>query len=353
MKKLLLCLLSVMCLCACLFLPSCGDDNTEGKTVITVPEGYFESNAKDSQDLEYRLSNDGTYYAVCSVGSCTDTDIVIPREYNDKPVKIIDPNAFANCASIVTVTIPDTVSGVGEGAFSWCQSLIRVTLGKSITFIGDFAFDSCYKLTEVYNRSSLAIVAGNEEHGKIGLYALSVATTSKSSIKKTDDGFRFYKNGAVCHLLGYEGDKTELTLPDSFEGMSYEIHPFALSGKSEITKITVPKGVTSIGDYAFSGCHNLSSITLPTGLTSIGKFAFQSCFCLDIVSVPDTVTSIGEFAFFSCPLLRVINIPKSVVTIGKNAFSGCMSLTINTTHNSEPSGWEGFNPNERPVIYAP
>lgn len=349
MKKLLFCLSLLICLLLC----SCTDEGNEALApVIPLPDYSGAGALKDSLDLEYRLSDDGTYYAVCSIGSCTDTTVVIPSTYNDKPVKVIDANAFANRSDIIRIVIPDGVTSIGEGAFSWCHSLIRVTIGKDVAFIGENAFADCYKLTEVYNRSSLAISTGAATHGGVALHASLVTLSSKSSIVKTDDGFYFYKDSHSCSLLGYDGDKTELTLPGDFDGSSYKISRYALSGNTKITKVTIPRGVTAIGDYAFSGCHSLNAISLPSGLASIGNFAFQSCFCLESVAVPDTVTSIGEFAFFSCPMLKVAIIPKSVTHIGKNAFSGCASLTISTSHTSEPEGWVGFNPNGRPVQYG-
>ena len=352
MKKLLLFIFALFYLVSLL---SCNDveGDAQNSSVITVPSGQINTDIPDdSRDLEYRLSDDESYYAVCSIGSCIDTNLVIPKEYDGKPVKMIDTGAFANCTDIVTLVIPDSVTIIGEGAFSWCNGLIRVTLGKGVTFIGENAFSDCYKLAEVYNRSSLTVTKGSAGNGSVALYALSVSASSKSNIEKTQDGFYFYKDSSTCRLIGYDGASTELTLPNDYDGTSYEIHAYAFSGNTKITKVTVTQGVSTVGDYAFSGCHSLNQVSLPSGLLSIGSFAFQSCFCLESVSVPDTTLSIGEFAFYSCPILKVIIIPKSVEAIGKNAFSGCMSLTIMTYHTSEPKGWQGFNPNERPVIFA-
>ncbi|MGN0185078.1 MAG: leucine-rich repeat domain-containing protein, partial [Aristaeellaceae bacterium] len=64
-----------------------------------------------------------------------------------------------------------------------------------------------------------------------------------------------------------------------------------------LTSITLPDGLTSIGDYAFYDCDALTSITLPDGLTSIGDYAFYDCDALTSITLPDGLTSIGKYAF--------------------------------------------------------
>lgn len=87
--------------------------------------------------------------------------------------------------------------------------------------------------------------------------------------------------------------------------------------------VTVPAGVTAIGDEAFYDCKTLKSVTLPQGLTSIGKLAFCSCESLASVSIPEGVTSIGLSAFYGCESLKTITLPASVTTIDAQAFREC------------------------------
>ena len=91
--------------------------------------------------------------------------------------------------------------------------------------------------------------------------------------------------------------------------------------------VTVPDGVTSIGDSAFRVCSSLTSITIPDSVTNIGDSAFAFCSSLTSITIPDGVTSIGDSAFRACSSLTSITIPNSVIYIGKYAFNGCSSLT--------------------------
>ena len=97
-----------------------------------------------------------------------------------------------------------------------------------------------------------------------------------------------------------------------------------------LESVTIPSSVTSIGDYVFYGCGSLKSMTIPNGVTSIGYAAFYECGALESVSIPGGVTSIGGYAFSKCGSLKTVTIPNSVTSIGEYAFRGCGSLkTVN------------------------
>ena len=96
---------------------------------------------------------------------------------------------------------------------------------------------------------------------------------------------------------------------------------------TDITSITIPTGVTSIGSYAFAGCSNIASITLPASVTSIGDFAFGNCTGLTNMTIPEGVTSISNRVFSGCNGLASITIPEGVTSIGREAFYWCSSLT--------------------------
>ena len=99
--------------------------------------------------------------------------------------------------------------------------------------------------------------------------------------------------------------------------------------------------VTSIGERAFSyHCYDVTSITIPNSVTSIGEYAFACCCNLESITIPNSVTSIGEYAFYYCSGLTSITIPNSVTSIGSQAFAGCSGLNSiivesgNTTYDS-------------------
>ena len=100
----------------------------------------------------------------------------------------------------------------------------------------------------------------------------------------------------------------------------------AFADCSSLESITIPAGVTSVGDYAFSNCRSLTSVTIPEGATEIARGTFCECTSLKSIVIPASVTSIGSKAFYSCTSLTSVTIPESVTSIGGAAFSDCTSL---------------------------
>ncbi len=96
---------------------------------------------------------------------------------------------------------------------------------------------------------------------------------------------------------------------------------------TNLTSVTIPSGVTSIGEAAFVECTALTNVTIPDSVSSIGRTAFYGCSGLTGITIPDSVTNIGSYSFGFCTGLTRITIPSSVSSIGSVAFYRCTSLT--------------------------
>ena len=135
-----------------------------------------------------------------------------------------------------------------------------------------------------------------------------------------DDAFSF-EDDWVENDGGY--NVTSVSLPDGLKS----IGRLAFEGCAGLTSISIPQSVNRIGEGAFEGCISLSSITIPSGVTKIEDVVFQSCESLKSIVVPSGVTSIGQAAFADCKKLKSITIPASVKSISDSVFAGCDSLT--------------------------
>ncbi|MBQ8522590.1 MAG: leucine-rich repeat protein [Clostridia bacterium] len=274
-------------------------DLSKCTSLTTIGDYAFNSTALTSIDLSNctNLTTIGDY----AFQNCSSlTSITLPSS-----LTTIGKRAFESCNGLTNITLPSSVITIGEKAFSYCSGLTNITLPNSLTSIGIGAFGYCYALAEVYNLSSLDIVAGADTHGMVAHYAGIVAKHERDESKLvTIDGVYYYKNSETDYIALRLSDKTK-------------------------TSITLDSRTTSIGNYAFYGCTSLTSVDLSncTNLTTIGNYAFDNCTSLTSIDLPSSLTTIGNYAFYNCTSLTSITLPSSLTTIGTYAFSSCTSLT--------------------------
>lgn len=134
-------------------------------------------------------------------------------------------------------------------------------------------------------------------------------------------------NSSTAKLTAYNGTDTELTVPGQLGGYQITaIDTNVFKAKNTLESVTLPDGVTSIGNYAFMNCAKLESITLPYGLKTINYGAFNGCAKLTSLVLPNTVTTLGTNCFKNCTSLETIVLPNSMTAIGNGVFAGCTSL---------------------------
>ena len=281
---------------------------------------------------------DGAFIGCFSLQSIT-----IPNS-----VTSIGDRAFIGCEFLQSVTIPNSVTSIGNRAFEQCKSLQSVTIPNSVKSIGDEVFSSCESLQSITIPNSVTSI-GDEAFEYCE--SLQSITIPNSVTKIGDEAFRWctslqsitipnsvksIEDGAFYWCTSLQS----ITIPNSVTSIGDE----AFSDCKSLQSITIPNSVTSIGDKAFSGCKSLQSVTIPNSVTKIGDEAFSSCESLQSVTIPNSVKSIGNRAFELCKFLQSVTIPNSVTSMGNRAFEQCKSLQSVTIPNSVTSiGDEAFS----------
>ena len=257
----------------------------------------------------------------------SDKNVVVPAEGAGFGANIVS-NDYVDLKGILT--FDGSVTEIGAHAFEESETLIGMTIPTTVTRIGDYAFAGCTSLgapntpsgsditepTKGPNRSgetTFVIPAGVTS---IGAHAFENCTSLTSII--IPDSVTSIGDGA------FEGctNLTDIDIPDTVTEMGENV----FNGCTSITSVTIPYGVTSIDDYAFAGCENLAEIIIPDSVTSIGKYAFFECLALSSIEIPDGVERIEESTFAGCHSLTSIIIPDGVSFIGASAFECCSTL---------------------------
>ena len=333
------------------------------------------------------------------------------------PLTEIPASCFYGCTSLSSVTLPSGLESIGSMAFYRCSALASVKLNEGLLTIGRYSFgesgltsftipDSvttvdqsalsmCTKLTELTLGLNLKTFDGVLE-GCTGLKKFHLNSKQLQSI----GGYGTYtkEDGAMgeeydlqsCQLTELTfGDKVEivpacaftnqtslpssLTIPDSIK----QIGSGAFRGCTQLTTVTLGKGLEGLDANAFGGCTRLNNLTVnsskiskigstvggktvsafqgcplgnvsfgegagipptffsgntgltaytvPSGVTTIGASAFLNCSGLKTLTLHDSITKIGNNAFYNCSALTSINVPSG--SIGSYAFNGCSSAT--------------------------
>ena len=310
----------------------------------------------NSEGIEYILNYDQTY-SVKSMGSCSSEVIVIPAEYDGKPVTAILDGAFKNCKNVKSIEVPDTVKAIGKGAFAGCAKLEKLVLpfvggsfntsgiaSQSTLFgyvFGDEKADGCYQVKQYISKSEgyTVYIPNSLKTVRITKGALPYGTfyglKSLVSVEIGGD-VSIIGNRAFYGCSSLE----ELYLPDAYS----IIEDYAFYSCSKLKSIEISSNLTDIGAYAFANCSSLASIEIPNGVEIISEAAFYKCASLAKITLPSSVTEIGLHAFRECTKITEIVLNEGLTLIGGNAFSQCSSLKeINIPSTTTEIGERAFN----------
>ena len=348
--------------------------NCSALTSVNIPEGctlieYFTFEGCTSLS-QITIPEGVTEIQKSAFKDCTNlTSVTLP-----KGITYVAESCFEGCVKLKSITVPSNVTRIANYAFRNCTGMTSVTLPKSLEIIGLSAFSGCSGLADVYYTGSETDWNGisvysdnvpllkatlncegassfNGANGTCGKNLTWKLTTDgtltitgsgamtdfdstgsgafiiyrapwntyKNKIKKVvfSGGITTIGNGAFNGCVNL----TSITLPSSLTSVG--VGAFSDSG---ITSLTIPSGVTKIEDRAFENCTNIKTVTLNSGIQSIGQYAFHGS-SLQSINIPSTVTAIKDYAFQECSELKTVSFSNGLTSIGNSAFLKCKKLT--------------------------
>lgn len=358
---------------------SCGDklDQINGVTHIhTYQRGICDcgNRVKETENLDYKLSDDKTYYIVTGMGSNRGklTHLVVPSFYNDLPVqeigeealrdrvlssvilqegiRIIGERAFDDSGELREIHLPQTLEIISKYAFSECN-IEKLVLPTNVVTISDYAFYGCKNLKSVHFSKSVQFIGENAFYGSTNLENITVDVNNQNYV-------------AIDNVLYTKDLKTLVKYPPLKANKTFEIldsitkiEDYAFDRCNNLENVILSSNLTDISTYAFSLCNNLkyneldnikylgskdnlydlaigyidSSITkckINSNTKIIANFCFENYFKLEEITLSEGLISIGKSAFRICSSLKSLSIPSSVETIKGTIFYGCSSLTL-------------------------
>lgn len=223
-----------------------------------------------------------------------DPDLLIPDTVSGQPVVCIASDAFRGNETIVSVSLPDSVTQFGSFCFGYCPNLQMLKFGR---YFGE-------QYTAVHNGSP----------------NLDFLTVDPDNRITHSDGNCIILTAAKKVIMGCRNS----VIPD--DGSATSLDSYSFASCYGLTSITIPSPVSVIGEYAFNNCRDLEKIEIDDSVTTIGQYALQSCAALKEVRLPAHLTTLDVSLFYNCASLESIRIPGEVTHVGAGCFEDCPSL---------------------------
>lgn len=269
-------------------------------TVTTVQSNAF----KDNEITSISLPNTISVMGDACFESCSRLEsVTLPAGLTS-----LGNSCFYDCRNLASVTLPEGITTLGVNCFYRCTSLTPVTLPEGIEELGYQCFYGCTSLESVVLPGSLRTIGNNCFYDCSALKSVTFGGSIGALPEKC-----FYR----CTSL------ESIALPEGVK----ELGENCFYSCSNLASVTLPESITRLADFCFAECTSLSSITLPNSITDMGFRCFFRCSGLESVTLPEGITLLPSNCFESCSSLVSVNLPGSILSLGSDCFISCTSLS--------------------------
>lgn len=304
--------------------------------VITKYNGTAKSVTVPEKIGSYTVNNIGAYAffdnkymqtltlpsSVTAISNCAFASCAALTKVNfASGLKTISTGAFSDCKKLENVTLPSSVTKINASAFENCDSFTSFTFPESVSVISNYVLNSCNNITSItLGKGATAI----EQYAFENLAALTKFSVASGNVNfTTSSGVLFSKDKSILYRFAQNSSLTTYNVPSGV----YEIKPRAFYSAKNLTNITLPSTVNTIGKYAFYNTgYYRNSKNWTDNLLYISNCLIESNCTKTSLSVAEGTKVIADFAFKNSKNLSSVTLPKSVTCIGFGVFSGCDGL---------------------------
>ena len=211
-------------------------------------------------------------------------------------------SAFSETTALQAVTFNDGLDGIGSSAFSG-SGLTTVTLPNSLTYLGDYAFSDCKDLASISIGTGITEIPYNCFTGCNALTSVDLP----EHVTSIGGGAYSYCNGLVS-----------ITLPGSIQSVGAS----AFASCSNLEEVVIPDNVTTLGTGAFQYDSKLKYVQIGKGVATLEKDLFNSCESLSSVELSEGLTAVKAFVFEDCSSLKTVTFPSTLTTLSESTSFG-------------------------------
>ena len=277
------------------------------------PSKVLEYAVPEVSGLRFKLINDEDAYMITGFDKTQGGKLIIPAEYEGKPVVEVDSLSF--CGKLTSVVLPDTIEEIESGSFSGCVNLKRVKMPYFLRTLGNGAFSGCSSLTQIKLPPLIENIGEGIFSGCDSLTQISMVEDINYPYKVENNCLIRRQDNALI-----SGCKTSV-IPNYIKSLEYA----AFDKLKTLKQITIPESVEKI-DWCVFQKTGLTQIHIPSGVRSIGRDAFSDCVDLKEVTFSEGVESLEGTAFGDCTNLTNISFPASLKRVDGSTFLGCTNL---------------------------
>ena len=254
---------------------------------------------------------------ITKVNGLTDPDVLVPDVYEGQPVVCIATSAFEDNETVVSISLPDSVTELGTFCFGYCPNLQMIRFGRNIG--RQYTGLTCWS-------PKVEFLVVDPDNTRLYSDHNCVIDPETKTLVLGCSGSVIPDDGSVLTIDSYAFQDCSGLVSITVPSPVTTIESNAFSDCTALVSVEISDSVVTIEENAFQGCQSLKEVRLPAHLKVLANQLFEDCTALEEITIPDEVTEIENECFYGCTSLKTIRMPDTLQRIGNSAFNKCSSL---------------------------